>query len=139
MALAASVLIVDDNARIVAMLARILESLGVDYEIARNGREGVEKLSANLYKVVLLDFEMPELDGVGVFSWIKRELAQQPYVVVLTSDTRPETRARFHDLGCNAFVQKPFTVADIVEVLKPAALTDPADAPRKACGGGNKC
>src|SRR5438105_13829244 len=69
------ILVVDDEPLVAAIMADILGLEGYEVETAKNGREGLEKIAARSYDLILSDLQMPELDGFGVYHELER---QQP-------------------------------------------------------------
>src|SRR5437763_6203967 len=68
---ASSLLVVDDNSMNRIMLSRYLTKLGYQATLVENGRQALEKLQGESFDLVLLDVEMPEMDGYEVFEHLK--------------------------------------------------------------------
>jgi CheY-like chemotaxis protein len=106
--MAKTILLVDDSAMICHIVSQILKDSGYVVMTARNGRDAVvlaKKWNPNL---VIMDVEMPEMDGIEATIRIKSqpETAQIP-VIIFTSLGREEDIARAKEAGCQGFLGKP--------------------------------
>jgi CheY-like chemotaxis protein len=114
-----SVLVVDDELRVVSILRFSLESEGYETLSARNGLEALKQIEAHHPETVLLDVMMPKLDGWSVLEALsKLPLRERPRVVMVTAQASRSDRARAAILGAAAFVPKPFDVGELLEVLR---------------------
>lgn len=109
---AARILLVDDNRvnRIVA--SRFLTGWGLEVDTAENGKEAIEMIQKNLYALVLMDLEMPVMDGYDACKKI-RSLGKESYyrdlpVIALTASAMSEVREKALTSGMNDFLSKPF-------------------------------
>lgn len=112
------ILAVDDDE---TNLNRLVTILGSDVKLtcAASGEEGLKYLAANKYNLVLLDINMPNMDGFEVLQRIRErdELKELP-VIIMTSDMDPELEAEGFALGATDFIRKPFVPAVIVLRIK---------------------
>lgn len=113
------VLIVDDENNVRRLVAATLS--GGAYEIlqARDGIEAMEVIRRERPTVVLLDIQMPGLDGVEVCRQIKsdREL-RGTVVVMLTAQSQMEARKRATAVGADVFLSKPFSPLQVLEIVE---------------------
>ncbi|MEM1174393.1 MAG: response regulator [Pseudomonadota bacterium] len=114
------VLLVEDN-RINQEVAKgMLSSLGVDTEVAGNGDEALSALERGAFDVVLMDCQMPVMDGYQATRAIREREAHTDYhqvIVALTANALPEDRERCLAAGMDDYMSKPFTVERLREVL----------------------
>ena len=120
------ILLVEDNPNDIEITRRALEKGQVKNEltIARDGQEAIDLLfghagaRASLPGLILLDLNLPRVDGREVLSCIKTdpELRRIP-VIVLTTSTREEDVVRSYDLGVNTFISKPVRFEDFIKVI----------------------
>jgi CheY-like chemotaxis protein len=115
----AHILVIDDEPLVAALLADILGLEGYEVDTAKNGREGVEKIAARSYDVILSDLRMPELDGVGLY----RELEQQhphllPRLAFVSGTTEPPEYASFLERTGATVLGKPFGVTDVHRLVQ---------------------
>jgi len=113
------ILVIDDEPLVAALMADILGLEGYEVDTAKNGREGVEKIAARSYDVILSDLRMPELDGVGLY----RELEQQhphllPRLAFVSGTTEPPEYASFLERTGATVLGKPFGVTDVHRLVQ---------------------
>jgi len=125
-----TVMVVDDDADLLAMLNLALTRAGYSVIAASNGREALERLEAgDSPDLLLTDVAMPELDGVGLASELSRMKLQLP-IIFMSSSAPKELSDRFAserlDWPSEAFVSKPFQLVHIVDAIEGAlnALPD---------------
>jgi len=113
------VLLVEDDTVNQQMTVQVLEKMGHEVTVAENGREALEALRARSYEVVLMDVQMPEMDGLEATRRIREEWPadEQPYIVALTAAVMEEDRKQCQEAGMNAFLSKPIQQDDLTEVL----------------------
>lgn len=111
----ARVLIVDDDEAIIRLLADVMRQQELDFDIATNGYEALQLLSKRRYALVLLDLEMPVLNGIELLKTMRNAMLRLPVVFVLSARTRD-----FEDLDdtvVNCVVRKPFNVDELAELV----------------------
>jgi len=111
-----TILVIDDEPGIVDVLIAVLEDAGHRASGAANGQEALSKLKASLPDLVLLDVEMPVLDGGATLSAMKADPRLASVPVVLMSgivESMVKRRCRGHD----AFLRKPFSLDDLLETI----------------------
>jgi len=118
------ILIAEDNAINQKVTQRILERMGYTANIAANGLEVIDALHLQSYDVILMDVQMPEMDGVEATEYIRQSFPpeQQPYIVALTANAFKEDRTRFLKAGMDSFISKPVIIEELVQVLKARAI-----------------
>ncbi|MFA5515976.1 MAG: response regulator [Desulfuromonadales bacterium] len=114
-----SLLIVDDDATTHEILGEYLGLSGYAVRHAQNGKEALEMLRAEAPDAVLLDIQMPEMDGFQLMEKLRREssLATLP-VVFLTSLGLPHLKVKGLELGAEDYITKPFHKAEILARIK---------------------
>lgn len=116
-----SVLIVEDNKTNQMLLSMILDDHGVNYDIACNGAEGVMMNKLNNYKIILMDENMPIMNGIEATKNIReQEIDTGDYtpIIAVTANALKDDRKRFLDAGMDDYISKPYDEDDIVSVLK---------------------
>jgi len=118
-----SVLVVDDSAVSRSIVIRSLPT-GWDVVItqASNGSEALAALSAKPHAVVLLDLNMPVMDGYEFLEALRATDQAKPVVIVLSGDIQPQAQARVAALGANAFVKKPVRAQNILSALQSCGV-----------------
>lgn len=104
-----TILCIDDGPQILLLYGRIFEEQGYNVVLASNGRDGLDALKRNLVDCVILDNEMPEMDGAGVVRRMADLVSAPPVILVSGSDPPQELRAQV-----DAFIEKPMRVAQLI-------------------------
>lgn len=107
------ILVVDDDKSVRYMLKEICDFAGWEAITCSNGIEGVEQFVKNEIDVVLVDFHMPEMDGLMTVHEI-RKLSSEVPILVLTVDERQEIADRFLAGGATDFALKPIKAPDLI-------------------------
>jgi CheY-like chemotaxis protein len=114
------ILLAEDNAMNQKVALRLLEQLGYRADVATNGREAIEALERKPYDVVLMDVQMPELDGLDATRQICERWPEEsrPHIVAMTANALPEDREACFEAGMNDYVAKPIRAEELVAALK---------------------
>ena len=83
------VLVVDDDPRLVMAMSDVLAAEGYETKTAQNGEVAIRQLASFSPDVMLLDMEMPKMDGFDVLRWLKKNGIQVPVVIGISSSHRP--------------------------------------------------
>ena len=114
------ILLVEDDVRNILALSSILEPLGAQLAISRNGREALDYLSAHAdVDLVLMDLMMPEMDGLTAMRHIRGESrwAKLP-IIALTAKAMADDRRACLDAGANDYIAKPIDVDKLVSLCR---------------------
>jgi two-component system chemotaxis response regulator CheY len=111
-----NVLVIDDSSTTRMFYRETLEAAGFHVEEALNGLEGLEKTLMAPFDLLIVDINMPKMDGLTFLRELRRrsEICGLPAIVISTQD-RPEDRAKAHASGANAYVVKPIHPQVLVE------------------------
>jgi CheY-like chemotaxis protein len=115
-----NILVAEDNPVNQKLIERILLKLGYNAVITNNGREALNKVSEKHYDVVLMDIQMPEMDGFEATKNIRKLDIQQPYIVAMTANALAEDRDICLGNGMDNYISKPMKLDTLVAVLKEA-------------------
>ncbi|MEN6463110.1 MAG: response regulator [Syntrophomonas sp.] len=107
------ILIMDDDPALRYMLSEIFTFAGWDPVTYANGRDGIKGFRKDGADIILVDYHMPEIDGLETVRLI-REHDQQVPILVLTVDERQEIANRFLDAGATDFALKPVKAPDLI-------------------------
>jgi CheY-like chemotaxis protein len=110
-------LIVDDDAGLRALFRTTFEVVDVEVEEAANGVDALAAIQRGRPDAVVLDVRMPGMDGLELCRRIKADPALAGVSVVLLSGAGDEGRARAHDVGADAFMLKPFSPLELLNVV----------------------
>jgi signal transduction histidine kinase/CheY-like chemotaxis protein/HPt (histidine-containing phosphotransfer) domain-containing protein len=119
-----SILLAEDHPVNRQVTVGLLEHLGYETDLASNGREVLEVLECQSYDVVLMDVQMPEMDGLEVTRRIRSQFAGrgQPKIIALTAHAMPGDRERCLAAGMDGYLSKPLQVADLKATLAAISL-----------------
>jgi CheY-like chemotaxis protein len=109
----------------------LLREEGYDVLLADNGWMGMECYRREHPDVILLDVNMPVLDGIAVLELIRATDLKQP-VIVLTDDINPETERHVRALGVSGFIVKGQPLRALMGALEDIFKDDPSDGSRAA-------
>lgn len=107
------ILIIDDHEPIRYMLSEICSFACWEAHVCSNGKEGMSAFQRDGADVILVDYHMPEMDGLTFVQEV-RKLDDQVPVIVLTVDERQEVADRFLDAGASDFALKPVKAPDLI-------------------------
>ncbi|MEL7498378.1 MAG: ATP-binding protein [Planctomycetota bacterium] len=102
----AKVLIVDDGESNRELVALFLKRAHIDFEMAVNGQEAVDCVMANEFDAVLMDMQMPVMDGFAATRRL-REIGCETPIIALTANAMAQDERRCRDAGCSGFLPKP--------------------------------
>ncbi len=127
-----AVLIVDDDVAIALALTVRLEAAGYDVHHASNGRRGLASASALRPSLILLDVQMPDLDGFAVYDELRTrpELRETP-VIFMSANARDPMPDRARASGAAGFIRKPYDASELI-----AAIGDAIAARRRSAAEG---
>ena len=113
------ILVVEDNPVNQKVLVRMLERLGYAPVAVADGRAAVGTLRSEAFELVLMDVEVPEMDGPTATRALRSELsaARQPVVVALTAHALAGNREHFLAAGMDAYLAKPIRVPELLAIL----------------------
>ena len=116
------ILIAEDNLINQQVILHILNKMGYQPDIAENGQEAVEAARRKAYDLILMDMQMPEMDGLEATRIIRQELQKQPVIIALTANTMQGDQEECLDAGMNDYISKPVKLEDLVGKLEKWAL-----------------
>ena len=130
------ILVIEDEVRIQAFLARGLEAEGYAVGAADNGRDGVILATTGRWDLVVLDLLLPGLNGLRVLQEIRRTCPELP-VLILSARTDLPTKLKGFELGARDYLQKPFSLDELLArirvQLREAQGLDEEHALRAGC------
>jgi CheY-like chemotaxis protein len=99
---------------------QVLQKLGYQTEVVRNGALALEMLEQRHYDVVLLDVQMPELDGLAVARMIRRRWPadRQPYLIAVTANVLEGAREECLSAGMDDYIGKPIQIEELMKIIE---------------------
>lgn len=111
-----SILVVDDSKDNQVLIERFLAKKGADVDFADNGAIGVERALNAEYDLILMDLQMPEMDGFEATETLRQENIETP-IIALTAHVVEEIRNRCKAVGCTGFLTKPLQPQDLIQTV----------------------
>ncbi len=117
------VLVAEDNTINQRVALRLLQRLGYRADVAANGLEVINAVERQHYDVVLMDIQMPEMDGLQAAQWIVQRRGPQgtPRIVAMTANAMPGDRETYIAAGMDGYVAKPIELADLSAAMSRAS------------------
>jgi CheY-like chemotaxis protein len=114
------ILLAEDNLTNQKVALRMLNRLGYDADVVVNGLEAVRAVHQKHYDVILMDIQMPEMDGLEATRQIRTGLAatNQPYIIAMTAAAMQLNREKCLEAGMDDFLAKPARLEDLAQALK---------------------
>ncbi len=112
-----SVLIAEDTPELQMLERRILESLGVTVTVVNNGRMAVDAANRTLFDLILMDMQMPEMNGIEATEALRAADNRVP-IVALTANVMQKHRDAFKQAGCDGFLAKPIDKQELKVFLR---------------------
>lgn len=113
----ARILVVDDNESIRKVLTMILEEEGYAVDVAKNGREAIQKCKAKFYNLALIDIRLPDIKGVKLLTRMK-DTTPTMRKIIITGYPSLKNAVEALNRGAHAYVMKPFDIAKVLELIK---------------------
>jgi signal transduction histidine kinase/ActR/RegA family two-component response regulator len=113
------VLLAEDHQINRLLMTKILNRVNIEPDLACDGLEVLERVKQKSYDVILMDLQMPNMDGLTATQRIRRgDATQQPYIIALTANAFAEDKANCYAAGMNDFISKPVSIEGLVNALK---------------------
>ncbi|MEO7991302.1 MAG: two-component regulator propeller domain-containing protein [Chryseolinea sp.] len=117
------ILIAEDNPINQKLAIRVLNKLGYQQiEVAQNGLEAVEKFNESFYDVILMDVQMPEMDGLEATRMIRLKHHLQPVIISMTANAMQGDQEECIKAGMDDYISKPIKLEIVVNLLEKWAL-----------------
>lgn len=116
-----SILIAEDNLINQEFILRFLSKLGYTAQIANNGQEVLEVVSQKRYDLILMDVQMPKMNGLEATRMIRLCLSEQPYIIALTANNLQGDRDECLRAGMDDYISKPINLQELVSLLEKCA------------------
>ncbi len=118
------ILLVEDNVVNQKLAIRLLSQMGYQPDIASNGIEAIEAIDRQRYDLVLMDVQMPEMDGIEATENIVERIPanERPWIVAMTANAMDGDRERCIEAGMNDYISKPIRVEELVAAVLSTRL-----------------
>jgi DNA-binding response OmpR family regulator len=112
----APILVVDDDSHMREAIRLTLEDEGFEVETASDGKQALRRARARPPALVVLDLQLPAVDGAAVAVQLEAVLGDLPPILLITADDRGEVKAR--RIGAYACLRKPFNLDDLLALIR---------------------
>jgi signal transduction histidine kinase/DNA-binding response OmpR family regulator/HAMP domain-containing protein len=117
------ILLAEDNVVNQKVALKMLAKMGYRADVASNGKEAVYAVERQPYDVILMDVQMPEMDGVEATTKIRERLRdKRPWIIALTANALQGDRERYLGVGMDDYISKPIRVEELTEALNSSRL-----------------
>lgn len=120
------ILVAEDNAINQRIIMTVLSRHGYQVKMAENGKEALESLARRIYDVVLMDINMPVMDGITATKQIRKQLApdRQPFIIALTADVLQQSKTDYLEQGMDEVLYKPVQTKALMQILAKCRRLD---------------
>jgi signal transduction histidine kinase/CheY-like chemotaxis protein/ligand-binding sensor domain-containing protein len=112
------ILVAEDNLMNQKLIIRVLNKLGYQPDLANNGQESLDMMQQKTYDLILMDMQMPELDGLETTRIIRQQYGSTPIILAMTANALGEDKESCLDAGMNDFMTKPINLELLTKTLK---------------------
>jgi len=122
------ILVVDDNVMNQDLMANVLGYWGFSFSIASNGREAIEQVKIGHFDLILMDIQMPEMDGYSATVYIRTELHLDIPIIAMTAHAMSGEREKCISLGMNDYISKPVNEQELLDLIEKVTVAHPSSA-----------
>jgi signal transduction histidine kinase/CheY-like chemotaxis protein/HPt (histidine-containing phosphotransfer) domain-containing protein len=112
-----TILVVEDNEINQSLIKHLFKSWGLNYDLAKNGKEAIDKLILNKYELILMDIQMPEMDGYTATQEIRQKLKLTTPIIAMTAHAFAGERDKCLYLGMNEYISKPIQEEQLYQLI----------------------
>lgn len=117
-----NILIAEDDKMNQKLVTKVLNKLGYDPHVSENGKDVLEVVSLKNYDLILMDVQMPEMDGLEATRMIRICLTEQPVIIAMTANTLQGDREKCLKAGMDDYIAKPVRLDGLVNIIEKWAL-----------------
>ncbi|MAC83704.1 MAG: hybrid sensor histidine kinase/response regulator [Arcobacter sp.] len=112
-----NILVVDDNEINSLLISEILKDLNINFELAQNGQLAIDKCKEEKFDIILMDINMPILNGIEATYILKNEYKLKTPIIALTANSLEGDKEKFINYGMDDYLSKPFNVDKFIDIL----------------------
>lgn len=118
------ILLAEDNRVNQQVTLKLLSRLGYRADVAASGDEVLQAFQRQYYDLVLMDVQMPLMDGLEATQHLRQELLKQPYIIALTASALERDREACYAAGMDAYLSKPFRIQELLDAIRAIPRQD---------------
>jgi CheY-like chemotaxis protein len=115
-------MVAEDNLINQKVIKQVLNKLGYKPVLVGNGKEALEMICTNPFDVILMDVQMPEMDGLEATRMIRRQNLVQPAIIAMTASAMAEDKTQCLEAGMDHFVSKPISFDELMKKLEKSFI-----------------
>ncbi len=112
-----NVLMCEDSRLNLFFAQQLFDMTNLELDTAKNGKEGIEMFKQKSYDVVLMDIQMPEMDGYQATEYIRKELGSKTPIIAITAHSITKEKEKCFEVGMNDYLSKPFKKNELFEKI----------------------
>ncbi|MFN3850203.1 MAG: ATP-binding protein [Spirosomataceae bacterium] len=113
-----SILLCEDNHLNQILAKNVLQNFGFSLDIVNNGQEGIDALAIRSYDIILMDLQMPVMDGYQTTIYIRNTLKLKVPIIAMTAHSLVGEQQKCFEIGMNAYLAKPFKQIELLEKIQ---------------------
>ncbi len=118
------ILLVEDNVLNIKLLSLFLQDWGLSFDVAESGKNAIDLLKKQMYDLVLLDIQMPDINGFDVAKFIRKKLKFDTPIVAISAHVLEDQLEKSFSVGINDYVSKPIDEKKLYSILKKYAVNN---------------
>ena len=119
------ILVVDDNQVNLLIISEVLKKLNINYLLAENGQIAIDLCKENLFDIILMDINMPILNGLEATNILKNQYKIKTPIIALTANSLEGDKNKYLEEGFDDYLSKPFNINDFLELVKKFLIKEP--------------
>ena len=113
------ILVVEDDRINQKLVQKLLDKLDITPDLAFNGIQAVEYSNQKNYDIILMDLQMPEMDGIEACKLIRSRITENPPIIIaLTANVFEDVREECLEAGMNDYLAKPITITSFTDMIR---------------------
>lgn len=112
-----NILIVEDNEINLKIISNYVNKLNLNFDCAKNGKEAVDACSRKHYDLILMDIQMPVMDGIEATTIIRNNLNQDSIIIATTANVLETQKRKYLDIGINDVLEKPISSEELARLI----------------------
>ncbi len=112
-----NILIVDDNQINLLLISEVLKKLNIKFVLAQNGQIAIDKCKEEKFDIILMDINMPIMNGIEATNILKNEFKLQTPIIALTANSLEGDKEEFLKNGMDDYLSKPFNINKLIDII----------------------